>query len=81
MSTDSTQPHTPSHEAVAVRPQPCAANQWKRAALMARMAPAFRETVSDDSEDEVDTKKQIKYGSGFQAAKAIIQCTYQATNL
>ncbi|XP_017063341.1 pickpocket protein 28 [Drosophila eugracilis] len=77
MSTDSTQPHTPSHE-VAVRPPPCAANQWKRAALMARMAPAFRETVSDDSEDEVDTKKQIKYGSGFQAAKAIIHeyCDY-----
>ncbi|KAH8375195.1 hypothetical protein KR200_002252 [Drosophila serrata] len=79
MSTDSTQPHTPSHDVVdAVRPQPCAANQWKRAALMARMAPAFRETVSDDSEDEVDTKKQIKYGSGFQAAKAIIHeyCDY-----
>ncbi|EDW26343.1 GL26473 [Drosophila persimilis] len=76
MSTDSTQPHTPSHDLTRV--QLSGANQWKRAALMARAAPAFRETVSDDSEDEVDTKKQIKYGSGFQAAKAIIHeyCDY-----
>ncbi|XP_060654838.1 pickpocket protein 28 [Drosophila nasuta] len=51
-------------------------NQWKRAALMAKSASACRE--SDDSEDEVDTKQQIKYGSGFQAAMAIIHeyCDY-----
>lgn len=51
-------------------------NQWKRAALMAKSAS--RDINSDDSEEEVDTKQQIKYGSGFQAAKAIIHeyCDY-----
>ncbi|EDW17776.1 pickpocket protein 28 [Drosophila mojavensis] len=82
MSSNSTQPQTPI-TGLEVPRAPHAgmlatSSQWKRAALMAKSASACRETNSDDSEDEVDTKRQIKYGSGFQAAKAIIHeyCDY-----
>lgn len=88
MSSQSTQPQTPinglevpkdgsgiKHGNIAMLGT---SNQWKRAALMAKSASASRDINSDDSEDEVDTKQQIKYGSGFQAAKAIIHeyCDY-----
>lgn len=82
MSSNSTEPQTPVNGLEVPRVLnigPLAtSNQWKRAALMAKSASACRETNSDDSEDEVDTKQQIKYGSGFQAAKAIIHeyCDY-----
>ncbi|XP_068142436.1 pickpocket protein 28 [Drosophila tropicalis] len=87
MSSNSTLQRTPSHDLDKPDKNPIAgvgagiassANQWKRAALMSRTASAFRETISDDSEEEVDTKQQIKYGSGFQAAKAIVHeyCDY-----
>ncbi|XP_064539836.1 pickpocket protein 28 [Drosophila montana] len=82
MSSNSTQPQTPINGLEVPRQVNLGAlatsNQWKRAALMAKSASACRETNSDDSEDEVDTKQQIKYGSGFQAAKAIIHeyCDY-----
>lgn len=47
------------------------AMQWKRAALMAKTVSAFKETIDDDSDEDVDTKQQIKYGNSTQAAWAI----------
>ncbi|ALC43319.1 CG8546 [Drosophila busckii] len=81
MSGQSTQPATPI-TGLEVPKQAqlnlATSHQWKRAALMAKTASACRDTNSDDSEEEVDTKQQIKYGSGFQAAMAIIHeyCDY-----
>ncbi|XP_065361239.1 pickpocket protein 28 [Calliphora vicina] len=45
--------------------------QWKRAALMAKTITAFKETIDVDSDEDVDTKQQIKYGKPSQAAWAI----------
>ena len=47
------------------------AAQWKRAALMAKTVTAFKETIDDESDEDVDTKQQIKYGNKSQAAWAI----------
>ncbi|TMW52550.1 hypothetical protein DOY81_002375 [Sarcophaga bullata] len=45
--------------------------QWKRAALMAKTITAFKDTLDVDSDEDVDTKQQIKYGKPSQAAWAI----------
>ncbi|XP_055911783.1 pickpocket protein 28 [Eupeodes corollae] len=55
------------------KPNPFKNDQWKRAAIYTRAVNAFRDTISINSDvgSEFDTRKQIKYGTKYQAAWGI----------